>query len=201
MKENETQDMPQLDMTAQENTEQTAQTAADQTAKQTTGKKSRIDSFTGEYLNPVKRRVTRPDPSNPQKMIVTNKVLEGPVGLVLQYVVGKGFFDNTKEPFIATLGQYAPGKTCRVTFSSQHARAFADLIRGNLDVSSGYGPNQEIKWPLKKEIVVDVFGTKMRGYALLAEELYVHNDDGTIRAVIGAAQSKTEHAELEEMVL
>jgi hypothetical protein len=145
-----------------------------------------ITEFTGDYMNPVKRTITKPDPNRVGATLRTTKVLEGPVGLAMQYVVGKGKFENTEEPYISVQGQYAPGKTCRVTFSAQNAKKVSELLKGNVDVSSGIDPrNGQIKWPIKRQFLVDVFGTKMRGYALLAEELYVHEGD-TVKAIIGA---------------
>lgn len=147
----------------------------------------RITSFTGDYVAKVTRRVERPDPAMPTRKLTVPKILEGPMGLVLQYVCGIGKFPNTGEDFVTIHGQYNSGKTCRITVGAQNVEIVSDaILKDNVDKSSGKDAAGRINWPLKVEKTVTAFGSKMSGFALLVEELHLHNPDGTFKTIIGA---------------
>ncbi len=139
--------------------------------------------FTGKYLvGGAKRTVTAVDPHT--QKVTSNRVnLDICEGLVLGNVSGHGNFSNTGEKFITINGQYAPGKTCRATFSAQNLEIAAEaLLKGNVE------KDVEGK-PLKIEHVVTVIGTPMRQYGLLVEELYLKLADGTMKTIIAAPEA------------
>jgi len=140
-------------------------------------------SFTGKYLvGGAKRTVTATDPHTGK--VTSNRVnLDLCEGLVLGNVSGHGNFSNTNEPFITINGQYAPGKTCRITVSAQNMKIVADaLLKDNVQ--------KEVEGkPLIVEHVVTAIGTQMRGYGILVEELYQRNADGTFKAIIAAPET------------
>lgn len=151
------------------------------------GYSPRIKSFTGQFLTRVVRTRNVADPMRKGATIQNRATLQGPTGLVLQAVVGKGEFPNTHEKFITILGQYAPGMTARLTVSAQNIQPVIDkILKKNVDVSSGISGNGQINWPLLKEVTVSAFGTPMQGRGLLVSEMHLLNDDGSAEPIIGA---------------
>lgn len=141
-------------------------------------------SFTGRYFpGAVKRTLQAPDPANPSRMISTRVNLDQVTGLVLGNVSGHGQFDNTGEDYITISGQYAPGKTCRLTVSSQNVEPVAKaLLKDNVDKTI---PGL----PLTKEHTVIAIGSPMRGFGILVEELYLVNEDGSTKTILAAPET------------
>lgn len=147
-------------------------------------------SFTGDlYPGGVTRTSVTPDPANPARNVHSRKRFDLITNLQLSRVSGMGKFDNTGEPFITLNGQYAPGKTARITASAQNVKPIADMIRGHVDKSKGD------EYPLTKDFTVEVVCTEMRGRGYMVQELYLISADGRSKtAIIDAPTGSTEPA-------
>lgn len=154
--------------------------------------------FRGKYgQGAITRTESFKDPAT-GKTSVTRRKLDVIEGLVLATVTGLGQFSNTGEDYVTVTGQYAPGKTSRITASAQNMQLLSEaLLKDNVDKSAPRQANGQIKWPLKKEHVVKVIGTPMQGFGLLVEEVYLTEGKDEIPVI--AAPEQPAAQELGEM--
>ncbi len=151
-------------------------------------------AYVGQHFpSNVVRSFTAADPSNPGRVIKTNKRFDLITNLVIERVSGMGHAEKTGEKYITLSGQYAPFGTARITASSQNADAVIKLLEGNVDKT-----NKEL--PLKKRITVNVVCTPMRGFGFTVNELYQVLEDGSQKTIIGAPAQSAEEA-IETMLL
>lgn len=163
-------------------------------ASNTTIESHKAFAFIGQHFpSAVVRTFTTDDPSNPGRVIKTNKRFDLITNLVIERVSGMGFADKTGEKYVTLSGQYAPFGTARITASSQNADAVLALLKDNVDKT-----NKEL--PLKKKIVVETVCTPMRGFGFTVNELYLVNEDGSKKVIIGAPAQAAEE-QVESMLL
>jgi hypothetical protein len=147
----------------------------------------RIKTFDGRWINALPRTVIVTDLMT-GKEVVQKTTLVGVERAVVQSVVGKGPFSTTGEESVTLYCQYEPGKTCRITASAQNLEPMVKaILKGNVNQSSGTGPNDQIDWPLYTERVVTVYGSAMKGFGILASEAWVHLPDGSVKKIFGHA--------------
>lgn len=133
--------------------------------------------YNGLYIEGGLRVVVEtPDPLS-NRMIRNRQRFDLVTNIEITRVVGHGHFTNTNEPYLALFGQYAPGKTIRLTASSQYYDAVKALIKGNVN-------NEDPNKPLKTPITVIASGEKMRGHGLLVNGLWVVEPDGSRREIV-----------------
>lgn len=146
-------------------------------------------SFTGDlYQGAVTRTFVTADPGNPTRNVTSRKRFDLITNLQLTRVSGMGQFENTKEPFITLNGQYAPGKTARITASAQNVALVGAMLKGHVD-------KKNPEFPLTKDLVVEVVCTEWRGHGYMIQELYLIGDDSKSKtAIIGAPTGSTEPA-------
>lgn len=152
--------------------------------------------FNGAHLpGVVSRTIQAPDPANPNRVLSSRKKFDLVRGLVIERVSGMGNAKGTGERYITLSGQYAPFSTARVTASAQNADAVIAMLKDNVDKS-------DPKLPLKKEITVEVVGTQMPGFSFTVHELYLIEEDGTRKTIIGApVDTASADAQLENAFL
>lgn len=154
---------------------------------------TRTTVFDGAYIqNGVRRQVSVIDPITSKS--VSQSVKRDIVSkLVCNRVSGFGNFPNTGEPYVTLSGQYAPGKTLRITMSSQNRDAVAALLKGKI-------ANKETK-ELTEELVFTAVGEPMRGFGMLVSELALHRKDGSTEIIIGPAGEQTASESAEQAFL
>lgn len=135
--------------------------------------------YKGVYMeNGLRIQVATEDPVNPGKPITQRQSLDLVTNVEITRVVGFGRFPNTGEPYVSIYGQYAPGKTVRLTASGQYYDALRPVLRGNAEIVNG-----QTSGPLKKPIMVSAAGKSLRGHGMLMSAMWIVEPDGSKKEI------------------